>query len=91
MQSLNSTATEALREILANQPTSSAKVTFAWRMAAGPALARATETRWRDDGVLAVRARTDAWKKELRRAQPLLLARVRELLGTTVIKKIVIE
>ena len=91
MESLNAASSEALREILANQPTTSAKVTFAWRMAAGPALARATEALWRDDGVLTVRARTDAWRRELRRAQPVLLARVRQLIGQGTVRKLIIE
>ncbi len=76
--------------LLEGQPTTSAKVGFAWRMAAGPGLSRATEPEWRD-GVLVVRAHTDAWRKELRHARPVLTARVRELVGPDVLKTMVIE
>lgn len=90
MDSLQSTATHALRALLDGQPTTPAKVAFAWRMAAGPALAKDTEPEWRDS-VLVVRARTDAWRRELRRARPVLTARVQALVGPDVVKKIVIE
>lgn len=90
MESLHITATHALRLLLDGQPTTPAKVAFAWRMAAGAALARGTEPDWRD-GVLVVRARTEAWRKELRHARPILTARVQELVGPDVVKKIVIE
>jgi len=90
MDALHSTANHALRTLLAGQPTTPAKIAFAWRMAAGPALGRATDVEWRE-GVLIVRARTPAWLKELRHARPILTARVRELVGAEVIKKFVIE
>jgi len=90
MEPLHTTATHALRHLLDGQPTSPAKVAFAWRMAAGPALARAADPEWRD-GVLVVRAHADAWRKELRHARPVLTTRLQELLGPDVIKKIVIE
>jgi predicted nucleic acid-binding Zn ribbon protein len=90
MESLHATATHALRRLLDEQPTTPAKIVFAWRMAAGAALARGAEPEWRD-GVLVLRARTDAWRKELRHARPILTARVQELVGPDVVKKIVIE
>ena len=91
MESLHSTAGDVLRHLLASQPTTPAKVAFAWRMAAGAALGRAGEPAWRNDGVLVVRASTDAWKKEMKRAAPMLLARLHELVGKDVVRRIVIE
>jgi len=91
MESLHSTAAQALRVLLNSQPTTAAKVAFVWNMAAGPALARATDTEWRDEAVLVVRARTDAWRRELRRARPMLTTRVNELIGPGIVKKIVFE
>jgi predicted nucleic acid-binding Zn ribbon protein len=91
MESLNNTAGDVLRRLLASQPTTPAKVAFAWRMAAGSALGRAGDVSFRNDGVLVVRASTDAWRKEMQRATPMLLARVRELVGRDVVRKIVIE
>jgi len=90
MHALNSTAHQALRILLESQPTSPEKVAFAWRMVAGASLARAAEPEWRD-GVLVVRARTDAWKRELRHARPILTTRLQALVGADVVQKIVIE
>ena len=91
MESLNNAAGDVLRRLLASQPTTPAKVAFAWRMAAGAALGRAGDPSWREDGVLVVRASSDAWRREIRRATPMLLARVREFVGSDVVRKIVIE
>ena len=52
MQSMRDAAPDVLREILASQPTTEAKVLFAWRMAAGPAMARAARAAWTPDGTL---------------------------------------
>jgi hypothetical protein len=90
MDALNSTAQRALRVLLDGQPTSPAKVAFAWRMVAGPAMARAAEPEWRD-GVLVVRAKTDVWRRELRHARPILTTRLQALVGVDVVKRIVIE
>lgn len=90
MESLQTTATRSLRALLDGQPTSPAKVAFAWRMAAGAALGRASEAVWTEDGVLRVRATTPAWTRELERARPLVAARLKELLGQGVVRRIVI-
>ena len=90
MESLNNTAGAALRHLLAHQPTTPAKVAFAWRMAAGSTLARAGNPEWRD-GVLVVRATSEAWRREMRRAAPMLLNRVRELVGADVVRRLVID
>lgn len=91
MESLNTTANHALRLLLDGQPATPAKVAFVWTIAAGPAMARATRHEWRNDGVLIIRARTDAWLRELRHARPILTERVHQLLGPGIVKKIVIE
>jgi predicted nucleic acid-binding Zn ribbon protein len=90
MEPLHRTATDSLRALLAGQPASPAKVAFAWRVAAGAAFGRAGEPEWRD-GVLIVRARTDAWRRELRRAGPVLTARLQDLVGADIVRQIVIE
>ena len=91
MEALQRSATVALRTLLAQQPNTPAKVTFAWRMAAGPALARAGTPRLRDDGVLVIQARDAAWRRELYRAQGVLIERLGELLGPGVVKRIDID
>ena len=88
MEPLSSTAAPALRTLLNDQPTTSAKVTFAWAIVAGPALARAATPVWSSDGTLYIRARSDAWRRELRRSKPVLLRRLGDLLGADVVRKL---
>jgi len=91
LEALRSSATEALRRLLDAQPVTPAKVDFVWRMAAGPALAKAADVQWRDGGILVVRAKTPAWLKELRHARPILTTRIAGLLGPDVVQRLVIE
>jgi predicted nucleic acid-binding Zn ribbon protein len=77
-----------MSDILKGQPTSPAKVAFAWRLAAGPVLSRATRARWTDDGTLHVTAAEPAWRREARRARPALTARLDALLGSGVVRRI---
>jgi hypothetical protein len=88
---LRSASTRALQTLLTDQPVSSAKVVFAWQIAAGPAMARATTPLWSSDGVLRVRARDTAWRREVSGARAMLAQRLEQLLGAGVVKRIVIE
>jgi hypothetical protein len=88
MEPISSTAAPALRTLLDNQPTTPAKVIFAWTIVAGPALSRAVTPVWSSDGTLYVRTRTDAWRTELRRSKPLLLSRLTQLLGADVVRRL---
>jgi hypothetical protein len=91
MESLQSTATRALRTLLAGQPASPAKVGFAWSIAAGTTLGRGAEVVWSDDGVLLVTPRSAEWRREIIRARPVIAARLKELLGSGVVRTIVIK
>jgi predicted nucleic acid-binding Zn ribbon protein len=91
MQAISSTATSVIRGILAEQPHSPAKIRFAWQMAAGRALARAGHVECRADGVLAIHANGEAWRRELRRARPMLLRRLNELLGPDVVTELRVQ
>ena len=88
MEPLNFTAARAMRTLLANQPTTDAKIAFAWQVAAGPALGRAASVRWDVEGTLHVRPSTAAWTAEIRHARPILRGRMNELLGDEVVKRI---
>jgi hypothetical protein len=88
MRALRDTATVVLSELLATQPTTAAKVDFAWRIAAGPAMARANGASWNADGVLVVRTPTPAWHREVTRACPMVTARLAQLLGRDVVRYI---
>jgi len=91
VQPLSALETATLRELLGTQPTTAAKVAFAWRIAAGPAFDRATRTTWRDEGVLCVHPNGDAWRREVRAARVMLLKRLQDLLGANVIARLDIE
>lgn len=91
MESVSTTATHTIRQMLARQPLSAAKVVFAWRVAAGPALGRAADATWEPSGAggtlrLAARGRT--WQRELERAVPLIKDRLAFLLGPDVVRAI---
>ena len=90
MESLDRTAATALRQALQHQPLTRAKVEFAWRIAAGPALARATSITWSDDGRLEVRARTEAWRLEVVRARPVIVQRISQLIGPDAVRTCVV-
>lgn len=63
---------------------------FAWRVAAGAALGRAGVAELGEGGTLRVRARDETWRRELQRARPVILDRLRHLLGQDAVRKIVI-
>ena len=91
MQPLKHTATNVLRDLLASQPETEAKIEFAWRIAAGPAMARATWVAWTARGTLIVRARDAEWRREVVRARATIAGRIAGLLGPGVVTAIHVE
>ena len=75
---------DALASILEKAPLTPEKIAFAWRMAVGPALDRATTIELQGR-VLRVRAKDQAWQREVERSAGLIRARLAELLGTGVV------
>lgn len=71
-------------QLLAGTPLSAGKVGFAWGIAVGPAVARASAVRL-DGDVLIVEAASAQWVREIRRSRPLILSRMQALLGETAI------
>jgi predicted nucleic acid-binding Zn ribbon protein len=90
VERLDIMAPRALRLALAQQPTTSGKVLFAWSICAGSALARSATASWRD-GVLSLDAKSETWRRELVRARPLLLKRLEALLGPDVVRSLQIS
>jgi hypothetical protein len=90
MESLQTTATRALTAMLAAQPPSQAKVAFAWQIAAGATMARASTVTW-SDGTLRVRTGSATWRREIVRAKPMLLDRLRHLVGAETVRSLIIE
>jgi predicted nucleic acid-binding Zn ribbon protein len=65
-------------------PLTAEKVAFAWRLAVGPAVAKATSVRFEDDGVLHVTAADQHWQREVRRSAPIIQSRLQAVLGDVV-------
>lgn len=63
---------------------------FAWRVAAGPSLGRAATLSLSSTGALVVRARTEMWRQEIVRARSIIEARLTELLGPGVVRRITV-
>ncbi len=70
----------ALQDILRKAPTTPEKVAFAWRLAVGPSVDRATRVELRD-GVLRVRVKDAAWRREVERSGALIRDRLNAVLG----------
>jgi predicted nucleic acid-binding Zn ribbon protein len=81
MLPLQTFSTRVLTDLIRRQPPSPARTTFAWQLAVGPQLARATTVELRG-GVLTVIARDAQWRAEIERARPTILKRLQELLNT---------
>ena len=91
MQSISDAVPAALAALLERQPLSPAKVDFAWRVAVGPAVARATQVALDTEGVLVVTTADRHWTREVESARPLVLARLARLLGPNVVSRIVVR
>lgn len=76
-----------LAEIVRRQPASRERTTFAWQIAAGPALARVTTVEL-ENGVLRVRARDARWLSEIDRSRDAVLGKMQHLLGADHVRKI---
>jgi hypothetical protein len=87
VQPFQAFAPAVLAEIIRRQPASKERTTFAWSIAVGPALARATTVELRGT-TLIVCARDARWSKEIERAKDTILARLRHLLGETAVSSI---
>jgi len=77
----------ALVQLLRDAPLSGGKVGLAWRAAVGPALTRVTSVHL-EGTVLLVDAQTPQWAQEVMRSSPIILERLRALLGPETIARI---
>jgi predicted nucleic acid-binding Zn ribbon protein len=80
-------ASGVLAEIVRRQPASKERTAFAWQLAVGPALARATTVELAG-GVLKVRAHDPRWIAEIRRASDTILTRMQHILGAEAVTTI---
>jgi len=81
MNSVHSILPRVLSELLAHGPLSQGKLEVAWRAAVGEALGRVTSVRLQPDGVVDVHAADSRWQNELKRSSPLILDRLKALVG----------
>ncbi len=75
-------------EVIRNAPLSPEKVTMAWRLSVGPAVAKATTVRLDEEGVLHVEAGSPAWASAVRKSRSLILNRLQQLLGEDTVRQI---
>ncbi len=88
MQPLQQTVPAVLADILRRTPLSPEKVSFAWRVAVGPAVARVSSVQLSPDGVIHVTCGDDHWRREIRRSAPMISSRLVALLGADVVKQV---
>jgi uncharacterized lipoprotein YmbA len=84
VQPFQTFAPAVIAEIIRRQPASKERTAFAWSVAVGPALARATTVELRET-TLVVIARDARWAREIERARETILARLRHLLGDSAV------
>jgi Dna[CI] antecedent DciA-like protein len=77
-----------LAEIVRRQPASKDRTNFAWQLAVGQALARATTVEL-SDGVLTVRAVDRRWTQEIERARDTVTTKMQHLLGKDQVVRLV--
>jgi hypothetical protein len=70
-----------LIELVRSQPTTPAKVEFAWRTSVGPAVARVSSATLGEHGVLTITVTDPHWRHEIQHALPTLRTRLERLLG----------
>ena len=75
-------------EVIRKAPLTDAKVSFAWRLTVGPAMAKATSVRLGADGTLYLRADSPAWLDGVRQSVGLIRSRLAHYLGENTIKRI---
>ena len=77
-----------LADVIRKAPLTDEKVAFAWRMAVGPALDKATSARLGSDGTLHVTAESNAWIDAVYASIGLIRSRLAHLLGEDSVKRI---
>lgn len=75
-------------DVIRKAPLTDEKVTFAWRLAVGPAIAKATSVRLGSDGTLYLTADSTAWVDSIRTSIGLIRSRLAHYLGEDAIKRI---
>ena len=75
-------------EVIRKAPLTDEKVAFAWRLAVGPAIHKATTVHLAPDGTLYVTAESKAWVDSIRASIGLIRSRLAHFLGDDAVKRI---
>jgi hypothetical protein len=77
-----------LADVIRKAPLTDEKVQFAWRLAVGPALDKATTVRLAANGTLYVKAEAPAWNDAIGKSLGIIRSRLAHFLGETTIDRI---
>jgi hypothetical protein len=87
MRPLSQAVPGAVASLLRDAPLSDGKVAFAWKVAVGPAMDRATAIKL-DGTVLIVDVMNLQWAREIKRSSGVILSRLGTLLGADTVTEI---
>jgi Dna[CI] antecedent, DciA len=77
-----------LADVIRKAPLTDEKVAFAWRLAVGPAVSKATTVRLASNGTLYVKADAPAWNDAIGKSLGMIRSRLAHFLGETTVKSI---
>lgn len=86
MRALQQSLPGVLIEIVRRQPTTPAKVDFAWRTAVGAAMARAARVTLDAEGTLLIEPADAYWRHEIEQSLSVVRARLENLLGDALVR-----
>jgi len=75
-------------EVIRKAPLTDDKVAFAWRLAVGPAVGKATTVRLAPNGTLYVKADAPAWNDAIGKSLGLIRSRLAHYLGESAVTRI---
>lgn len=75
-------------EVIRKAPLTDEKVAFAWRLAVGPATAKATTVRLGANGILYVKSDSPAWSDAVGKSLGVIRSRLAHFLGEDAVKSI---
>ena len=87
MRPLSQAVPGAVASLLRDAPLSDGKVAFAWKVAVGPAMERATAIKL-DGTILIVDVPNTQWAREIKRSSGVILSRLGTLLGVDTVTEI---
>jgi hypothetical protein len=74
--------------VIRKAPLTDEKVMFAWRLAVGPAIAKATTVRLSSSGTLHVKTESPAWIDAIQKSVGMIRSRLAHFLGEDAVKSI---